>query len=136
MPLDCPLCSTVGGELIWQNDFARIIFVMENGYPIFRVIVQKHVAELTDLASNERSQLMQLVCKVETALRASLQPDKINLASLGNMVPHLHWHIIPRWKDDQHFPAPIWAKAERSSHHAVSDAQLLQLKQQLAQLQL
>ena len=135
MPLDCPLCSTVGGELIWQNDFARIIFVMENGYPIFRVVVQKHVAELTDLAINERSQLMQLVCKVETALRASLQPDKINLASLGNMVPHLHWHIIPRWADDPHFPAPIWANATNSNHHAVSDVQLSELKQQLAQLQ-
>lgn len=135
MPLDCPLCSTVGGELIWQNDFARIIFVMENGYPIFRVVVQKHVAELTDLPIHERSQLMQLVCKVETALRSSLQPDKINLASLGNMVPHLHWHIIPRWADDQHFPAPIWAETTRQTSHTVDNTVLMQLKQQLAQLQ-
>jgi diadenosine tetraphosphate (Ap4A) HIT family hydrolase len=42
-----------------------------------------------------------------------LQPDKINLASLGNMVPHLHWHVVPRWRDDSHFPAPIWAAAKR-----------------------
>jgi len=135
MPLDCPLCTAAGGELIWQNDFARIIFVMENGYPIFRVVVQQHVAELTDLSINERSQLMQLVCKVETAVRANLQPDKINLASLGNMVPHLHWHIIPRWVDDAHFPAPIWAAAVRPIGHLVNDIALAQLKQQLGQLQ-
>jgi diadenosine tetraphosphate (Ap4A) HIT family hydrolase len=41
------------------------------------------------------------------------QPDKINLACLGNVVPHLHWHVIPRWRDDSHFPAPIWAAAKR-----------------------
>lgn len=135
MSLDCPLCTAAGGELIWQNDFARVIFVLENGYPIFRVVVQNHVVEMTDLAINERSQLMQLVCKVETAVRAHLQPDKINLASLGNMVPHLHWHIIPRWIDDPHFPAPIWATTDRQTSHAVSDTALMQLKQQLAQLQ-
>ncbi|MBM5570134.1 MULTISPECIES: HIT family protein [Deefgea] len=135
MPLDCPLCTAAGGELIWQNDFARIIFVMEHGYPIFRVVVQQHVAELTDLSISERSQLMQLVCKVETAVRAHLQPDKINLASLGNMVPHLHWHMIPRWVDDTHFPAPIWATAVRPVGHLVNDIALVQLKQQLGQLQ-
>jgi diadenosine tetraphosphate (Ap4A) HIT family hydrolase len=42
-----------------------------------------------------------------------MQPKKINLASLGNMVPHLHWHIIPRYTDDAHFPAPVWAESQR-----------------------
>jgi diadenosine tetraphosphate (Ap4A) HIT family hydrolase len=135
MHLDCPLCLDTGGELLWQNDFARLIFVMENSYPICRVVVKRHVAEMTDLPVDERSQLMQLVCKVESAMRASLQPDKINLACLGNMVPHLHWHIIPRWQDDPHFPAPIWASPQRSTAHTVSETALLQLKQQLTQLQ-
>jgi diadenosine tetraphosphate (Ap4A) HIT family hydrolase len=51
--------------------------------------------------------------RVERALRNELQPDKINLASLGNMVPHLHWHVIARFSDDAHFPSPIWAEARR-----------------------
>jgi len=46
---------------------------------------------------------------VEETQQAILTPDKINLASLGNMVPHLHWHVIPRWRGDRHFPDPIWA---------------------------
>ena len=46
---------------------------------------------------------------MEEAQQSVLAPDKINLASLGNMVPHLHWHVIPRWRGDRHFPDPIWA---------------------------
>jgi diadenosine tetraphosphate (Ap4A) HIT family hydrolase len=57
--------------------------------------------------------LMDVVFATERALRRIMQPDKINLASLGNVVPHLHWHVIPRWRDDSHFPAPIWAAATR-----------------------
>ncbi|RYF80691.1 MAG: HIT domain-containing protein, partial [Comamonadaceae bacterium] len=47
------------------------------------------------------------------ALRATLAPAKINLAALGNMVPHLHWHVIARFEGDSHFPAPVWAAAQR-----------------------
>jgi diadenosine tetraphosphate (Ap4A) HIT family hydrolase len=52
---------------------------------------------------------------VEAALRSLVAPDKINLAALGNMVPHLHWHVIPRWRDDSHFPAAIWATQQESA---------------------
>jgi len=39
--------------------------------------------------------------------------DKMNLASLGNQTPHVHWHVVPRFRDDRHFPGPIWAAAQR-----------------------
>ena len=68
---------------------------------------------MSDLTSRERRHLYEVVHAVESALRRLVQPDKINLASLGNVVPHLHWHVIPRWRDDSHFPAPIWATACR-----------------------
>jgi diadenosine tetraphosphate (Ap4A) HIT family hydrolase len=55
------------------------------------------------------------VCKVEQVLREVMQPDKINLASLGNMTPHLHWHVIPRFKSDKHFPQPIWGTPQRAA---------------------
>ena len=68
---------------------------------------------MSDLTVNERHHLLDVVCAVEAAVRSVVQPDKLNLASLGNVVPHLHWHVIPRWTDDSHFPAPIWAAAVR-----------------------
>jgi diadenosine tetraphosphate (Ap4A) HIT family hydrolase len=64
---------------------------------------------MTDLTPDERQQLMRIVLEVESVLRDALAPDKVNLASLGNMVPHVHWHVIPRFRDDRHYPAPIWA---------------------------
>ena len=67
---------------------------------------------------------MTVVFIVEQAIRELFKPDKINLASFGNMVPHVHWHIIPRWQDDRHFPEPIWGKVHNDSTNprpAVSD---------------
>jgi diadenosine tetraphosphate (Ap4A) HIT family hydrolase len=113
----CELCDSSGGELLWQDEVCRVIRVggAEGvAFPGFcRVVWQAHVAELSDLSADERRHLLDVVQAVERAVRAAVRPDKINLASLGNLVPHLHWHVIPRWRDDSHFPAPIWAPAAR-----------------------
>jgi diadenosine tetraphosphate (Ap4A) HIT family hydrolase len=112
----CDLCRTDGGEVLWRDDFCRVVLVGDPDYPAFcRVIVHAHVREMTDLEAAERMRLMQVVFAVEAALRQVLAPDKVNLASLGNVVPHLHWHVIPRFDNDRHFPAPIWAAPARAS---------------------
>lgn len=90
---------------------------------------------MSDLSPEDQQGLMQVVLAVERVLRDLLSPDKINLASFGNMVPHLHWHIIPRWKDDRHFPEPIWGTPQREciNPHAVSSETLrTALNQRLA----
>jgi diadenosine tetraphosphate (Ap4A) HIT family hydrolase len=109
MPVACELCESEGGELLWRDARCRVVLVDEAGYPGYcRVIWQAHVAEMSELNSEERSHLMRIVFEVEAGLREGLRPDKVNLASLGNVVPHLHWHVIPRFRDDPHFPNPIW----------------------------
>jgi diadenosine tetraphosphate (Ap4A) HIT family hydrolase len=92
-----------------------------------RVIWRAHVAEMTDLDPGSQRHLMNVVYAVESALRVLVTPDKINLAALGNQVPHLHWHVIPRWVDDSHFPAAIWAPAEKPvvTKHALPPAAAL-----------
>lgn len=110
----CELCETTGGELLWQDDFCRVVLVNDVDYPGFcRVILNRHIKEMSDLEVSERLRLMEVVFTVEKAVREVLQPDKINLASLGNVVPHLHWHVIPRFDDDRNFPNPIWGEAKR-----------------------
>lgn len=112
----CELCREDGGEVVYRNDKLRVVLVEDASYPGFcRVIWNAHVSEMTDLQPVDRSILMRTVCQVESALREILQPEKINLASLGNMVPHLHWHLIPRFADDAHFPHPIWAQPVRQT---------------------
>lgn len=111
---DCPLCREDGGELLWRDGFLRVVLADEADYPGFcRVILNRHAAEMSDLAPAERVRLMEAVFAVEQAVRETVAPDKINLASLGNVVPHLHWHVIPRFRDDRHFPSPIWAAPVR-----------------------
>lgn len=110
----CPLCDHSGEVLLWHDAFCRVIWVEEPDYPGFcRVILNAHVKEMTDLAAADRQRFMDVVWAVERALRDELNPDKINLASLGNVVPHLHWHVIPRFAADRHFPDPIWAPPRR-----------------------
>ncbi|WP_353156517.1 HIT family protein [Herminiimonas fonticola] len=116
MATACELCDESGGEILFRNEQLRVVLVADANYPGFcRVIWNAHVSEMTDLAIEDRSTLMRAVCQVEAAQREVLQPQKINLASLGNMVPHLHWHLIPRFVDDAHFPHPVWAAPVRQT---------------------
>lgn len=109
-PARCPLCSGPGGEILWEDALLRVILADEPANPGFtRIVWNAHVAEMTDLREADRDRLMAAVWAVEAAMRETLRPDKINLASLGNVVPHLHWHVIPRWHDDAQFPQPVWA---------------------------
>jgi len=110
----CELCVQVGGTLLWQDASCRVVLVEDADYPGFcRVIWRQHVKEMTDLSAADRAHLMDIVFAVEAAIREVLRPDKINLASLGNLTPHLHWHVIPRCTHDKHFPQPIWGTAQR-----------------------
>jgi diadenosine tetraphosphate (Ap4A) HIT family hydrolase len=113
--MTCPLCASDGGALVWRGERLRVIRADEAGFPAFyRVVWNAHAAEFSDLDSADRQHCMEAVVLVEQALRAAVQPDKINLAALGNMVPHLHWHVIARHAWDSHFPAPVWAAPQRA----------------------
>ena len=119
----CVLCDTDGGHLVWRGEKLRVIRADEAGFPAFyRVVWNAHVAEFSDLDPLERAHCMDVVVQVEQALRQHLQPTKINLATLGNMVAHLHWHVIARFDWDSHFPAPVWAAAQRARNAAQEDA--------------
>jgi len=112
--MSCELCDSDGGSALWRDELCRVVRPAVEGYPGFlRVIVNRHVKEMTDLAERER--LMRVVFACESALRQLYRPDKVNLASLGNVVPHVHWHVIARFVDDAHFPDPIWAPARRAA---------------------
>ena len=101
--------------MLWQDELCRVVLVDDRDYPGFcRVILNRHVSEMTDLDAAARLRLMQVVFAVEQALRELLQPAKINLASLGNMVAHLHWHVVARQTDDKHFPGSIWSPPLRA----------------------
>ena len=131
----CELCSSVGGEFVWESSLCRVVCIADVDYPGFcRVILNRHEREMTDLSEEERSQVMRVVFAVEAALRRLINPDKINLASFGNMTPHVHWHVIPRWRNDKCYPNPIWAEPERTSDMTGGSIELCRLQEELVTL--
>lgn len=123
MFLDCPLCQPTPHEVLWQDGFCRVVLLNDADYPAYcRVELLAHVKEMSDLPPIARARMMKVVFAVETAVRETIQPDKINLASLGNKTPHLHWHIIPRFRHDKHFPNSHWGEAVRERHTPPLDA--------------
>jgi len=110
----CEFCNSPGGAVLWQDELCRVVRVDEPDYPGFcRVILKRHAREMTDLDGAERAALMKVVFALERAAREAMHPHKMNVASLGNMVPHVHWHVIPRFADDPHFPSPVWCAPRR-----------------------
>lgn len=124
----CPLCNADGGYLVVRLPVCRVIRADEPGFPaLYRVVLNEHVAEWSDVSDADQADVMRVVNTVERVLRELLHPTKINLAALGNVVPHVHWHVIARFDWDSHFPAPIWAQPQR----AVEPGQLSVLAQLL-----
>ena len=128
----CELCASIGGELIWGNALCRVVSHIDPDYPGFcRVILNRHAREMTDLSEEEQREMMRIVFAVESTLRRLINPDKINLASLGNMVAHVHWHVIPRWREDRCFPNPIWGATQRTTTDVPTAIDSLLLKTEL-----
>ena len=135
----CDLCALLaaGSEsgsgsasVLWRGAALSVVQVDDAAYPGFcRVVWHDHVREMTDLPDAGRSDIMRAVWQVELAVRDVMRPDKINLASLGNMTPHLHWHVIPRFHDDAQFPDPVWAVARRATAPATLAARAALLPQ-------
>lgn len=130
----CALCQKNPHDIIlWEDNFCRVVLLNDTDYPAYcRVELIEHVREMTDLSANDRARTMDIVFAVETAIREVLQPEKVNLASLGNKTPHIHWHIIPRFEDDKHFPNSHWGEAVRPGQiKDISETELANLKEKI-----
>ena len=130
----CALCVPTPHLVLWQDDFCRVLLLNDADYPAYcRVELLAHTKEMTDLPPAERARMMKTVFAVELAIREIFNPDKINLASLGNKTPHLHWHVIPRFEDDKHFPNSHWGEVMRDGNFAPLDEENINdLKQRIS----
>lgn len=131
--VDCDLCKPSPHQILWQDDFCRVVLLNDADYPAYcRVELLEHIQEMTDLEPHKRARIMKTVFAVELALREVTYADKINLASLGNKTPHIHWHVIARFKNDKHFPNSHWGEAMREGEPLRLNADTLEsLKQKI-----
>ena len=124
---NCALCSSHKYPIIWANDLLRIVLINDQNYRGYcRVDLINHIKEMSDLDEAIRNEFMGVIFQMEKIVKEYLQPDKINLASLGNITPHLHWHIIPRYLSDNHFPDSIWSEKKRNDINKFSKVQELE----------
>lgn len=110
----CPMCQR------WEHDSDLRIIEMNHScvvlnrdqfFPGYTLLFTKiHATELFHLDRSVRAELMEEVSRVAQALYESFRPTKINYELLGNMVPHIHWHIVPRFETEALWPRPIWAE--------------------------
>ena len=74
---------------------------------------KRHVTELYHLSPNERARFCEEMIRVAKALNEALNPDKMNYELLGNVSAHMHWHLIPRYKNDGFWGLPIWVRRHK-----------------------
>jgi diadenosine tetraphosphate (Ap4A) HIT family hydrolase len=114
-----PFCAGTGGAVGWRDARCHAVVAAEPFAGFCRDVRNAHARERTDLAPGDRAYLMGMVFATEAALRYLLQPLKMNLASLGNLVPHVRrhvdLHVIPRCADDSHFPQAVWGARQRDA---------------------
>ena len=110
----CPMCSKWGAEpelRIAELEHSYVTLNRDQFFPGYCFVFAKHhVTELFHLEQPVRSGIMEEVNRVAAALHALFTPTKINYELLGNMVPHMHWHLVPRLTSDPLWPRPIWSE--------------------------
>lgn len=112
----CELCTAAHPKEVWRNEHFYLIDASSDEFPCFlRLVSTRHVAEMSDLPQSEREELWLLLDRIERTMREMMHPDKVNLAQFGNMVPHVHWHVIARWRDDVYFPECPWGKRQKDT---------------------
>lgn len=91
---------------------SRLLLMNNRNFPWLILVPRKSkIRELTDLEPKDRLILMEEICLVSEKMQALFKPDKINVASLGNLVPQLHVHVVARYQDDAAWPGPVWGAA-------------------------
>ncbi|RAU20985.1 diadenosine tetraphosphate hydrolase [Paramagnetospirillum kuznetsovii] len=104
-------------QLIRDWPLCRVLLMKDANYPWLILVPRRaEISEITDLAPEVRATLMEEVARASSALRELLNPDRVNVAALGNMVPQLHVHVIARFATDPAWPKPVWGAVPAAAY--------------------
>src|SRR5438874_12901915 len=121
---ECPLCQKLlaldrlpASEVVWQ--FAHSVALLGpwqfyHGYCV--LVARTHATELSQLPPAARRAYLDEMCLLAAAIEAAFRPHKLNYELLGNQVPHLHWHLFPRYPDDPNRMRSVWLALDRAEH--------------------
>ena len=100
---------------IYENENIRVE-VEESEIPWLKIFTKKSYREMSEVPSNIKMEMYELLDIIEKEMLSYYNPTKINIASFGNYLPHVHWHIMARFKEDSYFPEPMWGKKQREAN--------------------
>ena len=87
--------------------------IHESEIPWFKIFTHEPHKEFSECSRDERIMIFDALDLIEKEMIAYFRPDKINIASFGNMLPRVHWHVMARFKNDSYFPEPMWGSKQR-----------------------
>lgn len=107
-------------KVIYKNDFIKVE-IEEFEIPWLKIFTQEPIKEFSQCTTNLKIEILRALDIIEKEMLEYFEPDKINIASFGNYVPHVHFHIQARFKEDSYFPEPTWGKKQRDSSLNLKD---------------
>ena len=115
-------------DTVVLGDFTlcRVLLMNDSRYPWLILVPRRAgISELFELKMAEQQQLWQETSHVGQVLKDVFQADKINIATLGNVVKQLHMHVVVRMQDDAAWPAPVWGNGAAQAYTGEALAAML-----------
>lgn len=103
---------------------AIFVQIHESEIPWLKIFTKEQIREFSDCDFSTKAEILNALDIIEKEMIAFYSPIKINIASFGNYLPHLHFHIMARFEDDSYFPEPMWGKKMRESECKLGDFDL------------
>ena len=110
-------------SIIYQNDLIRVE-IEESEIPWLKVFTQEAYREFSETPTEVKLEIFRVLDIIEKEMLSFYKPTKINIASFGNYVPHVHWHIMARFEEDSYFPEPMWGEKQREGSYVLKDFEL------------
>jgi len=107
-------------SIVYQNDLIRVE-IEPSEIPWLKVFTQKAYREFSQTPTEVKLEIFRVLDIIEKEMLSFYQPKKINIASFGNYVPHVHWHIMARFEEDSYFPEPMWGEKQREGSYVLKD---------------
>jgi len=100
--------------IIYKNTHI-FIEIHESEVPWLKIFTTIQRKEFSKCIKEEKEEIWNALDIIEKLMLEYYRPEKINIASFGNMLPHVHWHIMARFKEDSYFPEPMWGEKQRKA---------------------
>jgi diadenosine tetraphosphate (Ap4A) HIT family hydrolase len=101
-------------SLLYANKDIKIE-IEESEIPWLKIFTQKPYKEMSAVPKETRDEIYYLLNIIEKEMLFYYNPKKINIASFGNYMPHVHWHIMARFEEDSYYPEPMWGTKQREA---------------------